>query len=623
MLWIPGARAARAMLVGASLCLSLSFPPAPLANTTAQTDRQGQARPAFDANVELVTIGVSVLDEDGVPVANLEAADFRITEDGIAREAALLLTPDATPLDIALVVDLSNSMSDNEWRRRASEFFEALAGYDCAFLLGFSTDVGGSVWGPPDDERLHAALRETEAVGGTALFDALLIGLRELEQSGSGGTLRGAARGALNPEARGTAAVRGRANNPCPASIPAGRENDPTYARRKAVVVVSDGIDSTSTSTADDVLTAAELTGIPIFPVNLGGSDRGARRGGGRGRAYTPGRGRWTAAPLPEWAQDGVLQGLATMTGGTVVSASEAGYAELLAWLRGSYIVGYYTDATKTGSGHDFTRHEVQVHLDREGVNVVHQPVYYRPTVDTATARHDVEEAAKLFSEGELQSAMLVLDRAIRADPGYAPAYFRRALVLAELDRLEDAQTNALRAAALSPGVAELHELAMLLLIDASDSATAWEQAIQAAQAGADLRRHFDRLDATGPAPADFDARVMAPRVMVARPYTAVTNLLMETALPKVMQSVRRELAAVPGIGVVVDPSVADFALTINASRLSNRQPRMMEGELVVTDLSGRRVYGKSFLLEDVDSPGRIAANLERIVLDLEDKLQR
>ena len=300
MLWIPGARAARAMLVGASLCLSLSFPPAPLANTPAQTDRQGQARPAFDANVELVTIGVSVLDEDGVPVANLEAADFRITEDGIAREAALLLTPDATPLDIALVVDLSNSMSDNEWRRRASEFFEALAGHDCAFLLGFSTDVGGSVWGPPDDERLHAALRETEAVGGTALFDALLIGLRELEQSGSGGTLRGAARGALNPEARGTAAVRGRANNPCPASIPAGRENDPTYARRKAVVVVSDGIDSTSTSTADDVLMAAELTGIPIFPVNLGGSDRGARRGGGRGRAYTPGRGRWTAAPLPE-----------------------------------------------------------------------------------------------------------------------------------------------------------------------------------------------------------------------------------------------------------------------------------------------------------------------------------
>ena len=620
MLSIPGARA---MLVGTSLCLSLSLPPAPLANMPAQTDRQVQAGAGFDAHVDLVTVSVSVLDEDGVPVANLEVADFRITEDGIARQAALLLTPDATPLDIALVVDLSNSMSANDWRRRASNFLEALAGHDCAFLLGFSTEVGGSVWGPPDDERLHAALRETDAVGGTALFDALLIGLRELEQSGSGGTLRGAASAALNPEARGSEAVRGRANNPCPASIPAGRENDPTYARRKAVVVVSDGMDSTSMSTADGVLMAAELTGIPIFPVNLGGGDRGARRGPGRGRAYTPGRGRWTAAPLPEWAQDGVLQGLATMTGGTMVSASEAGYAELLAWLRGSYIVGYYTDAAKTGSGHDFTRHEVQVHLDREGVNVVHQPVYYRPTIDTATARYDVEEAGTLLSEGALQAAMLVLDRAIRADPGYAPAYFRRALVLAEQDRLEDAQTNALQAAALSPGVADVHELAMLLSIDVSDSAAAWEQAIQAAQAGADLQRHFDKLDATGPPPGNFDARMAAPRVMVARPYTAVTNLLMETALAKVMRSVRRELAAAPGIGVVVDPSVADFALTINASRLSNQQPRMMEGELVVTDLSGRRIYSKAFLLEDVDSPGRIAANLERIVLDLEDKLGR
>ena len=461
MLPIPGARA---MLVGASLCVSLSLPPAPLANMPAR--RQVPARPGFDANVELVTVSVSVLDEEGVPVANLEAADFRITEDGIARAAALLLTPDATPLDIALVVDLSNSMSDNEWRRRASDFLEALAGHDCAFLLGFSTEVGGSVWGSPDDKRLHDALRETDAVGGTALFDALLIGLRELDQSGSGGTLRGAARAALNPEARGSEAVRGRANNPCPASIPAGRENDPTYARRKAVIVVSDGIDSTSTSTADDVLTAAELTGIPIFPVNLGGGDGGVPRGRGGGRAYTPGRGRWTAAALPEWAQDGVLQGLAAMTGGTMVNAGEAGYAELLAWLRGSYIVGYYTDATKTGSGHDFTRHEVQVRLDRKGVNVFHQPVYYRPTVDTATARYDVEEAGKLFSGGELQAAMLVLDRAIRADPGYAPAYFRRALVLAEQDRLQDAQANALQAASLSPGVADLHELAMLLSID-------------------------------------------------------------------------------------------------------------------------------------------------------------
>ncbi len=619
---IPGGRA---ILIGASLCLPLSPAPAtaPLANMPAQTDRQVQARPGFDANVELVTVGVSVLDENGVPVADLEAADFRITEDGIARPAALLLTPDATPLDIALVVDLSNSMSDSEGRRRARDFLEALAADDCAFLLGFSTEVGGSVWGPPDDERLHDALRETEAVGGTALFDALLAAVRELEQAGTGGTLRGAASGALNPEARGTEAVRRRANNPCPAPVPPGREGDPAYARRKAVVVVSDGIDSTSTSTADDVLTAAELTGVPIFPVNLGSDGSGNRGSRGRGRAYTPGRGRWTAAPLPEWAQDGVLHGLAVMTGGAMVSASEAGYAELLAWLRGSYIVGYYTDATHTGSGNDFTRHEIRIHVDREAVSVVHQPVYYRPTVDTATARYDVEEAGKLFSDGELQAATLVLDRAIRADPGYAPAYFQRALVLAEQDRLQEAQTNALQAAALSPGVADLHELAMHLSIDVGDGIAAWDQAIQAAQAGADLRRHFERLDATGAAPADFDARVMAPRVMVARSYTAVTNLLMETALAKVMQSVRRELAAAPGIGVVVDPSLADFALTITASRLSNRQPRMMDGELVVSDLSGRRVYSKAFLLEDVDNPGRIAANLERIILDLEDKLRR
>jgi len=591
------------------------------AGRTAAPPRQSgpQGATAFDATVELVTLSVSVLDEDGVPIADLTTDDFVIFEDGKRHEAAMIMKPGSTPLDIALLVDLSNSMQVSDWRERASDFLASLGPNDCAFLLGFSTEVGGAAWGRPDDEILHDALADADAFGGTALFDAMLIGLRELERADSGGTLRGSARAALNPDVRGSEAVGVRANNPCPAPVPPGRENDPDYVRRKAIVVVSDGVDSTSRSTADAVLTAAELGGTPIFPLALDGG--GGGRGGRGGRARSGGRQR---GPLPDWAREGVLQGLAEATGGKTVRASDTGYAEILAWLRGSYIVGYYSSAEREyGSGVDFTRHEVRVELARENVNLVYQPAYFRPTIDTQTARHEVDVAGDLIADGELDAALLVLDRAIRADPGYAPAYFNRAIVHADSGRLEQAQVDAVRAASLSPGVADMHELAMLISIDVDDAEQAWEQAIRAGQAGADLRRNFERLDAAGPAPEDFDARVSAPRIMVARPYTEVTNLLMDTALAKVFQTVRQELAAAPLLGVVVDPSMAEFIMTIRSDRLSSQSPRRLEGQLVVNDLSGQEVYKKTLLLNDVDSPTRIADDLSRFIRDLEDKLQR
>jgi len=86
----------------------------------------GQTNTAFDASVELVTLSVSVRDDSGAPLVDLTAADFVIVDDGIVRQAALLLAPGATPLDIALLVDLSGSMRDRNWRDRARDFLDRL-----------------------------------------------------------------------------------------------------------------------------------------------------------------------------------------------------------------------------------------------------------------------------------------------------------------------------------------------------------------------------------------------------------------------------------------------------------------------------------------------------------------
>jgi Ca-activated chloride channel family protein len=60
----------------------------------------------------LIVVPVSVTDTNGQPVLGLTANDFRIEEDGHAQQIAQLGDPEQVPLDIALLVDVSSSVSE-------------------------------------------------------------------------------------------------------------------------------------------------------------------------------------------------------------------------------------------------------------------------------------------------------------------------------------------------------------------------------------------------------------------------------------------------------------------------------------------------------------------------------
>ena len=62
-----------------------------LAAVTATAQRPTEGAAGFDARVELVTLTVSVLDDNGAPIADLTPDDFIIFEDGTLRKAALVL----------------------------------------------------------------------------------------------------------------------------------------------------------------------------------------------------------------------------------------------------------------------------------------------------------------------------------------------------------------------------------------------------------------------------------------------------------------------------------------------------------------------------------------------------
>jgi Ca-activated chloride channel homolog len=60
----------------------------------------------------LVMVPVSITDAQGQPVLGLRQGDFRIEEDGRAQEITQLGDPEQVPLDIALLIDVSSSVSE-------------------------------------------------------------------------------------------------------------------------------------------------------------------------------------------------------------------------------------------------------------------------------------------------------------------------------------------------------------------------------------------------------------------------------------------------------------------------------------------------------------------------------
>lgn len=73
---------------------------------------------------KLVVVPVSVTDAKGEPVRGLVAADFRIDERGREQQVAELGDPGETPLDIALLVDVSGSVRTRfEFEREAAARF--------------------------------------------------------------------------------------------------------------------------------------------------------------------------------------------------------------------------------------------------------------------------------------------------------------------------------------------------------------------------------------------------------------------------------------------------------------------------------------------------------------------
>ena len=304
-------RAAALALVPLTLTLS-----APRSSHSGHSSQAPQ--PVFKASAaELVRVDVSVT-RDGQPVKGLSAADFTVTDNGVAQQITGTLVEQA-PLSVMLVLDVSGSVAGD----RLTHLIDAGHGLmsqllpdDRAALITFAQDVALDVPLTRDREQMAVALANLHGQGMTALHDAVEVALR------------------LTPE------------------------DD----SRPVLLVFSDGRDTASWLTEERVFEAARRAGVVLHAVVI------------RQEAAGP-MPKELSGLLPT-EQKGFLDRLADTCGGRTWSAATSRdlgrlFARALDEMRARYLL------TFTPSRHAAGWHQLKVTLKGSRGDLVARPGYF------------------------------------------------------------------------------------------------------------------------------------------------------------------------------------------------------------------------------------------------------
>jgi Ca-activated chloride channel family protein len=180
--------------------------------------------PRFAARAELVTLSATAVDSRGRPVQDLKPAELRIFEDGRPQRLEHFSSSRDSRARILLLMDASGSMhgelKTTSTRMAAVQILASLHAGDEAALAAFDNKYWGVVRFTTDREQILRAMDEIEPYGSTALHDALEHAARDLASHGEG---------------------------------------------RRAVVVITDGIDTSSQRTPDEAIATSRALDVPIY----------------------------------------------------------------------------------------------------------------------------------------------------------------------------------------------------------------------------------------------------------------------------------------------------------------------------------------------------------------------
>jgi Ca-activated chloride channel family protein len=196
------------------------------------------AQVPFRGSVDLVSLSVTVT-EGGHYVTNLEQSDFEVFEDGIKQETTFF-SKEQQPIALAVLLDTSASMESKleTAQEAAVGFARHLRPKDLMEVIEFDQQVSILQAFTGDVAALEKAIRQATVNGSTSLYNAIYISLKDLKK----------ARAASADE-----------------------------IRREAIVVLSDGDDTSSLVGYDEVLDVAKRSNTAIYAIGLKQNDGGSR----------------------------------------------------------------------------------------------------------------------------------------------------------------------------------------------------------------------------------------------------------------------------------------------------------------------------------------------------------
>ena len=139
----------------------------------------------FRTDTRLVDLHASVVDKDGHLVLGLPQSAFTVYENGVKQEIKMFRREDV-PVSLGLIIDNSASMHD----KRAKVASAALAlvsasnPEDEVFIMNFNEETSLEADYTSDIKRLEEALKTINSHGGTAMRDALRMGIEHLKHGG-------------------------------------------------------------------------------------------------------------------------------------------------------------------------------------------------------------------------------------------------------------------------------------------------------------------------------------------------------------------------------------------------------------------------------------------------------
>ena len=279
----------------------------------------------FRAGVDVVSLNVIVTDGTGHYVTDLAQSDFSVFEDGVKQDVTFF-TRTNLPIALSLLLDTSASMENKlpTAQEAAIGFAKRLRQQDLAEVIDFDSRAVVLQDFTNGAAQLEQAIKKTSAGGSTSLYNAVYIALKDLKKV----------------VARNVDEIR-----------------------REAIVVLSDGEDTSSLLSFEEVLDLAKRSETAIYTIGLRA---------GEGPATTTKGFKEAEFVLRQFAQE---------TGGRAffpnqLSDLSAVYGQISDELSSQYTVGY----TSRNSKRDGAWRRVVVRVNRPNLTARTKLGYFAPT---------------------------------------------------------------------------------------------------------------------------------------------------------------------------------------------------------------------------------------------------